>query len=97
MFEIDEETQETKFTEEQPPMDTEAMKNLENWSHFWPSILKAGRCTIAEPEGLDEEALAAYMEEQAEKDKAAERWAALSEDTKLGPNDAWLSKVSGDT
>ena len=47
-------------------MDTETLKSPENWSHFWPSILKAGRCTHAEPEGMDEEEKAAYMEKLAE-------------------------------
>lgn len=34
MFEIEEESGDIKFTEEQPAMDTDTLKNLENWSHF---------------------------------------------------------------
>ena len=45
MFEIDEETGEEKFAEEQPDTSTEPLKNPENWSHYHPIILKAGRCT----------------------------------------------------
>ena len=57
MFEVDEESGEVKFAEEQPPMDTEPLRSLENWSHYWPSILKAGRCTHSAPQGMDEEEL----------------------------------------
>lgn len=77
MFEVDEESQEVKFTEEQPAMDTETLKTLENWSHFWPGILKAGRCTHIAPVGMDEEETAAAMEKLAEEDKAEERFKAL--------------------
>ena len=31
------------------------LRSLESWSHYWPSILKAGRCTHAAPVGMDEE------------------------------------------
>lgn len=96
MFEVDEETLEVKFTEEQPPMDTEPLKSLENWSHFWPSILKAGRCTHSEPEGMDEEEKAAFMEKLAEEDKAEERFKAVNEDTPLFKEASWISKVCGD-
>ena len=96
MFEVDEESLEVKFTEEQPPMDTEPLKSLENWSHFWPSILKAGRCTHSEPEGMDEEEKAAFMEKLAEEDKAEERFRAINEDTPLFKEASWITKVCGD-
>lgn len=77
-------------------MDTEALRSLENWSHFWPSILKAGRCTHVEPEGVDDEEKAAIMEKLAEEDKAEERFKAIMEDTKLFKEDPWITKVCGD-
>lgn len=64
-------------------MDTDTLRSLENWSHFWPSILKAGRCTHYEPEGMEEEEKAAYMEKLAEEDKAEERFRAVQEDAQL--------------
>ena len=96
MFETDEETQEVKFVEEQPPYDTEPLRSLENWSHYWPTILKAGRCTHQAPQGMDEEEAAALMEKLAEEDKTEERFRALSEDTPLNKGASWISKVCGD-
>jgi len=73
MFEVDEESQEVKFTEEQPPMDTEALRSLENWSHFWPSVLKAGRCSHEAPAHLqgeeNTEAREEYLGKLNEEDK----------------------------
>jgi len=78
-------------------MDTDPLRSLENWSHFWPSILKAGRCTHAEPEGIaDEEERAAAMEKLAEEDKAEERFRAVNEDSQLNKEASWISKVCGD-
>jgi len=57
-------------------MDTETLKTLENWAHFWPSILKVGRCTHTQPEGMEEEEAAAFMEKLAEEDKADDRFKA---------------------
>lgn len=45
---------------------TEELKSLETWGHSNPVILKAGRVTHAEPEGLAEEDKDAEMEKLAE-------------------------------
>ena len=77
-------------------MDTEPLRSLESWSHYWPSILKAGRCTHAPPVGMDEEEAQAYMDKLNEEDKAEERFRALNEDTPLNKEASWISKVCGD-
>ena len=76
---------------------SEALKSMENWSHFWPSILKAGRCTHLPPEGMDEEAATAWEEAQNEIDKPEERFKSLETDTPLNKEACWISKVCGDT
>jgi len=98
LYEIDEETGEQKVAEEPPAMGTDEMKNLENWSHLHPIILKAGRITHVEPEGMGEEEKEEYMAKLAESDKTVDRFAVIAEDEaveKVGA--AWTSKVTGDT
>jgi hypothetical protein len=56
-FEIDEETNEVKPTEEFAVPPTDELRSLESWAHKNPIILKAGRCTHIEPLGMEEEAL----------------------------------------
>ncbi len=95
---MDEESGEVKAAEEPPSLGTDELKSLENWSHQFPIILKAGRITHLEPEGMDEEAKEAHMANLAETDKTVDRFTTVSEDTpveKLGA--AWTSKVSGET
>jgi hypothetical protein len=78
-------------------MGTDDLKNLENWSHLNPMILKAGRITHYEPEGMGDEEKEEYMGKLAESDKAADRFAVIAEDEpveKIGA--AWTSKVCGD-
>lgn len=97
LFEIDEETNEMKYAEEfaMPPL--EELKSLEAWGNLHSIILKAGRVTHAEPEGMDDEAKEAYLEEMAEKDKTEERFRALNEHSPMpGLETAWLVKVVGD-
>ena len=81
-------------------MSTDPLKSLENWSHYHPIILKAGRCTHVAPEHITDDAeLEEYMNKLNEEDKSEDRFRAINEDTTvLGYSDsAWLSKVAGDT
>ena len=55
-------------------MATNDLKNLEAWGHLFPIILKAGRCTHAEPRGLTDEEKDEYMNKLAEEDKGEERF-----------------------
>lgn len=90
LYEIDEETQEQKFAEEAPPTSTDDLKTLENWSHAYPIILKVGRCSHTEPEGMDDDAKQEYMDKLAEEDKVEERFKAVNEDTPVpGVESAW--------
>mmetsp|Transcript_18055 Transcript_18055/g.30797 ORF Transcript_18055/g.30797 Transcript_18055/m.30797 type:complete len:234 (-) Transcript_18055:60-761(-) len=96
-FEIDEETSEQKLAEEAPSMATEDLKSLESWSHLHPIILKAGRCSHAEPEGLNDEEKEEYMNKLAEDDKVEERFKIIQEDLPVqGYESSWLSKICGD-
>jgi len=98
MFEIDEETTEEKFAEEQPDMSTDPLKSLENWSHYHPIILKAGRCTHMAPDHITDEEMEEYMNKLNEEDKSEDRFRAVNEDTTvLGSESSWLSKVAGDS
>ena len=97
LFEIDEETNEMRFAEEFVMPTTDELKSTESWSHLHPVILKAGRTTHAEPEGLDEEAKEEYMNKLAEEDKTEERFRTINEDNALkGYESAWISRVVGD-
>lgn len=73
------------------------MKNLEVWCHENPILLKVGRCTHTEPEGLGDEEKEEFMNKQAEDDKVEERFRAINEDNKITKLDAWTSKIVGDT
>ena len=59
-------------------------------------MLKAGRCTHIEPEGLADEEKEEYMGKLADEDKTEERFKAINEDTKIEKADAWISKIGGD-
>ena len=66
------------------------LKNMENWSHAFPIILKVGRCTHTEPVGMDDEAKEEYMGKLAEEDKTEERFKAINEDIPVpGVEVAW--------
>lgn len=95
-FEIDEETNEVKPTEEFSVPATEDLRSLESWGHKNPIILKAGRCTHIEPLGMDEEALQEFMDKLAEDDKTEERFKAINENSKVKGQEAWTSQVCGD-
>ena len=78
-------------------MSIDDLKNLENWSHCYPILLKAGRCTHSEPVGMDDEAKEEYMNKLAEEDKTEERFKPVNEDIPVpGVDSAWQSKVCGD-
>ena len=96
MLEIDEETNMEKFAEEWAIPPTEELKSMEVWCHQQPVLLKAGRCSHAEPEGLGDEEKEEYMGKLAEDDKTEERYRALNEDSKIEKQDAWISKLQGD-
>mmetsp|Transcript_15388 Transcript_15388/g.10773 ORF Transcript_15388/g.10773 Transcript_15388/m.10773 type:complete len:91 (+) Transcript_15388:920-1192(+) len=77
---------------------TEELKSLEAWGHLNPIILKVGRTTHLEPEGLNEDEAAEAKAALEESDKTEERFRALNEDVPMpGLETAWLSRVVGDT
>ena len=95
---MDEDSGEQKYAEESPPTSTDDLKTLENWSHAYPIVLKVGRCSHTEPEGMEDDAKQEYMDKLAEEDKVEERFKAINEDiTVPGLEAAWQSKVCGDT
>ena len=96
LYEIDEETNEQKFAEEFAIPSTDELKSMEAWCHVQPILLKAGRCTHAEPVGMSEEEKEEYMGKLAEEDKTEERFRALVEDNQIEGSDAWSSKICGD-
>ena len=96
MYELDEETQEQKFTEDFAIPPTEELKNIENWCHVQPILLKVGRCTHVEPEGLPDEEKDEYMAKLADEDKTEERFRTIMEDSKINKQPSWSSKICGD-
>ena len=97
LFEMDEETNEMKFAEEFAMPGTEELKSLEVWGNLHPVILKAGRTTHIEPEGMADEEKEEYMNKLAEDDKTEERFRGINEHVPMpGMETAWSSKVCGD-
>ena len=97
IFEMDEESGMMKYAEEQPDLNTEGLKSLENWCTVDPIILKVGRCTHQEPLHLPEEEREAYKEKLAEEDKTEEPLKAINEHNPVGKDPAWTVKTIGDT
>lgn len=97
LFEMDEETNLMKYAEDFTVPGTKDLASLEAWGHLHQTILKAGRCTHVEPVGMDEEAKEEYMGKLNEADKTEERFRAIVEDSPLGENPSWISKISGDS
>lgn len=90
LYEIDEDTNEQKLTEEFEMPSTADLQSLEVWGHKHPNLLKAGRCSHLAPEGMDEEAAGEFLEKVAEEDKVEERFKALQEDAPYaGLESAW--------
>jgi len=90
LIEIDEETGKEKFAEEFAIPGTEELKSLEVWGHAHAIVLKAGRVTHAEPEGIPEEEKEEYMGKLAETDPTVDRFRALNEDAPIpGLETAW--------
>jgi len=97
LFEIDEETNLMKFTEDFAMPGTEELKSLEAWSNVSQSLLKNGRTAYVAPDHLDDEAKEAWMSEMTEKDPQPERFRALNEHVPVAPLEtSWISKVAGD-
>ena len=93
MYEEDEETKEVKMAEEQPAMDTDALKDGSNWAFRHPNIYSSGKCVLEPTPGLSEEEAAAEAEKQ--EGEKVERFKAIK-----GEEDAaldWIIRVSGDT
>lgn len=100
LYEIDEETNAVKLSEEFAIPGTEELKGLETWAHRHQNILLAGRCSHIAPTGMSEEQKEEYMAKIAEEDKAEERFRAIQDEgykPVKGLESAWLSKVCGDT
>ena len=78
----------------------EELNAEENWVHFYPYILKAGRATHADPEippgeEVDIEELKARQEEN---DKSVDRLRSITEDDPLqGEEKSWTVTTIGDT
>jgi radial spoke head protein 4A len=97
LFEMDEETSEMKFSEEFAMPGTEELKSLEVWGNLHPIILKAGRTTHIEPEGMADEEKEEFMAKLADEDKSEERFRGLNEHVPMpGMETAWSTKVCGD-
>ena len=97
LFEIDEETNDLKIAEEAPSMGVDDLKSLENWAHFYPLLLKAGRCDHYIPPDKSEEEAEELKGKLAEEDPTADRFRAVQEDTPVASyGQCWLSKVCGD-
>lgn len=97
-FEIDDETNQMKFSEEFTMPSTQELNSLESWSNISQSILKNGRVAYVAPDHLDDEAKEAYLSEKAEADPQIERFRTLNEHTPCmkGMETAWICKVVGD-
>jgi len=101
MYEIDEETNEMKYTEDFIMPATSELSALDKWCNLNPTILKVGRTTHVDteaPEEWDDEKKEAFakMLEDDKQDEAPFR--AISEHAPLkGADCCWLIKVVGDT
>ena len=99
LFNIDDETQEVKFSEEFAFPKTDELRDIKNWSNVHPIILNAGRCTHVPP-NVPEDDLPAAMEELEAKDPTVARFgeASIGDHTLFpGEQPSWISKVVGDT
>lgn len=98
LFEISEETNEMKFTEEFTIPQTEELRNLETWCNVEQSILKVGRTTHISSLGKSAEEAEEELNKLNDEDKADERFRGINEHTPVvGMETAWVSKVAGDT
>jgi len=82
----------------------EELRSTETWSNLLPQILKAGRCTHLEPEGADEDDIAAKKEALESSDPQVDRFRTINEHSTIvqkgkkgEPDKAWVAKVAGDT
>lgn len=72
LFEMDDESGEMKFAEEFVMPGTDELKGIEIWGNLHSCLLKAGRCTHIEPEGMEEEELTAHMDKIKAEDEVLE-------------------------
>jgi len=74
------------------------MKNLENWSHSLPLLLKSGRCSHFVPADLDDEAKEEFLAKLNEQDKPEDKLKAVSDDSSLMSLglSSWSVKIAGD-
>lgn len=102
LFEIDEESGEMKFAEEFTMPGTDDLKLIEKWGNLHPLILKCGRCTHIEPEGIeDEEERNAAIDKMKAEDEGIEENFRGIDAHKPMPGQAeeakpWISKICGD-
>ena len=90
LLEIDEETNKEKYTEDFAVPGTEELKSLETWCFQHAGILKAGRVSHLEPEGMPDDEKDEYMNKLAETDPPVDRFKALNEDAPIaGLETAW--------
>lgn len=95
MYEVDEETNEIKLTEEFAM--PEDIKSLESWAHNHSNILTVGRCSHTAPVGIPEEELDDFIAKRDEEDKVEERYRDLAQDAPItGLETAWTVKTCGD-
>lgn len=106
LMEMEEDNPEPKYGEEFVMPAIEELKNLESWSNLFPAILKGGRCTHPDaPEGMEEEAAAAWKEELEGSDPIVDRFRAINEQkgmpgtraTPEGDDKSFVVKLVGDT
>lgn len=98
LFEMSEETNEMKFTDEFTMPQTEDLRNLESWCNVEPKILKVGRTTHIGSAGKTQEEVDEEITKLNEEDPPGERFTGINEHTPLaGMETAWTSKVVGDT
>ena len=96
----DEDNPEVRFAEEWAFPKTEELRDLANWGNVYPIILKVGRTTHTQPQGVPEEELQAAIDELDAKDPTVERFRGISEHATFGGEGgqpSWISKVVGDT
>ena len=74
------------------------MKNLENWSHSLPLLLKSGRCSHFVPADLDDEAKEEFLAKLNEQDTPEDKLKAVSDDSSLMSLglSSWSVKIAGD-
>jgi len=106
MYEMDEETNLMKFSEEFQMPATEELKDPAKWVNVQPLLLKCGRTSYYIPPELqdNDDDLQAYKDDLEKDDPICDRLRALNEQTPVPgtgatkeEDKAWISKLVGDT